>query len=158
MYIKKAWIAVIAVVVITPLVAFTKVHLDNEAAKKAEVKAHVLKSYVHGAFNELNPEAMEKGFHKDFAIFSMGKEGKLRRYEIADWVKGAKKRKSKADFDPAKNKWESKFPIIDVVGNTAVVKLELYRKGKHVYTDFLSLYKYPEGWKIVAKVYHKHKK
>lgn len=157
MYIKKTWIVVVLAVVLTPLLAFTKLHLDNEA-KRDEVKKHILKSYVHGAFNELNPEAMAKGFHPDFAIFSMGKSGKLNRYEIAQWVKQAKKTKAKPGFDPAKNKWDAKFPTIDVTGNTAVAKMELYHKGKLIYTDYLSLYKYPAGWQIVAKVYHKHKK
>ena len=38
---------------------------DKEVEK---IKELVVTSYVHGAFNELNPEAMAKAFHKDFAI------------------------------------------------------------------------------------------
>lgn len=157
MYIKKSWIALFAAIAIVPLLAFTKLRYDNEA-KKSEVKKHILKSYVHGAFNELNPQAMAKGFHPEFAIFSPGTTEKLRRYPIDKWVKSVTKRKAKADYDPAKNKCTPKFAMIDVTGNTASVKLKLYKKGKLVYTDYLSLYKYTDGWKIVAKVYHSHKK
>ena len=35
-----------------------------------EVRAVVEASYINGAFNALDPEAMKSGFHPDFAIFS----------------------------------------------------------------------------------------
>ena len=35
-----------------------------------EIKTLVEESYVHGAFNELDAESLENGFHPDFAIFS----------------------------------------------------------------------------------------
>lgn len=130
-------------------------HTAVDASQKAEVEAVVLKSYVHGAFNELNPEAMRKGFHPDFAIFSADGE-KLSKYPIATWADGVEKRKAKDDFDPAKNKWEHKFATVDITGGAATVKVELSRNGKHIFTDYLSLLKFESGWRIVAKVYHKH--
>ena len=98
---------------------------------------------------------MRKGFHSDFAIFSADGE-EISRYPIDVWANGVEKRKNKADFDPAKNKWEHNFASVDVTGGSAAVKIELFNKGKHVYTDYLSLLKFDSGWKIVAKVYHKH--
>jgi hypothetical protein len=98
---------------------------------------------------------MKKGFHKDFAIFS-AKGEEISRYPIADWIEGIEKRKAKDGFDPAAQKWEHKLPQIDITGGSASVKVELFKDGKHVYTDYLSLLKFDSGWKIVAKVYHKH--
>ena len=141
-------------VALIPAIAFTNFHVKNEAAK-AEVEEVVLKSYIHGAFNELNYEDMQAGFHEDFAIFSADGET-LKRYEIEDWVAGVKKRKAKADFSPEANKWDHKFPNIDITGNSAVVKVELFKEGEHIYTDYLSLLKFDSGGKIVAKVYTKH--
>lgn len=130
----------------------TKIDEDQEAIKE------VLKAgYIHGAFNELNPEAMKTTFHEDFAIFSPGKEGKINRYPIANWVEGTEKRKANPNFDPEKNKWEHKFVRIDVAGNAAHVELELSRNGKLVYTDYLSLLNFDGQWKVVAKVYHEYK-
>jgi len=34
--------------------------------------------------------------------------------------------------------------------------VELFRDGELVFTDYLSLLKFDSGWRIVAKVYHKH--
>ena len=128
---------------------------DSYEAEKSEVEATVLRAYIHGAFNELNPEAMAEGFHSDFAIFSADGES-ISKYPIAQWVEGVKARKSNTDFDPAKNKWDHKFAIVDVTGGSAQVKVELSKDGVLIYTDYLSLLKFENGWKIVAKVYHKH--
>ena len=120
------------------------------------VKAVVVKAYINGAFNELDAETMEKGFHTDFAIFSVDGED-IAKYPIAQWVEGVKKRRSN-DYDPEaeKNKWAHNLASVDVTGGAAQVKVELFNQGKHIYTDYLSLLKFESGWKIVAKVYHKH--
>ncbi|MEM7372987.1 MAG: nuclear transport factor 2 family protein [Bacteroidota bacterium] len=130
-------------------------HHQTDSASKKEVEAVVLQSYIHGAFNELNPEAMQAGFHPDFAIFS-AKGEEIDKYPIEEWVSSVKKRKNKLDFDPAGNQWEHRFSQVDITGGAATVKVELSRKGKHIYTDYLSLLKFESGWRIVAKVYHKH--
>lgn len=129
----------------------------RETAEEKAVKELILKSYVNGAFNDLDPEAMRQGFHPDFAIFS-AKGEEISRYPIEKWAAGVEKRKNNSEFDPAKNKWEHKFASIDVTGGSAAVKIELSHNGEHVYTDYLSLLKFESGWKIVAKVYHSHKK
>ena len=42
---------------------------------------------------------------------------------------------------------------MDVTGKAAVARVELFRDGKHVFTDYLSLYQFADGWKIVAKIF-----
>jgi len=128
---------------------------QDEATPEDEVRAVVERSYINGAFNALDPDAMRKGFHPDFAIFSADGES-IKKYPIADWVSGVEKRKADPEFDPAKNVWTHKLPIIDVTGGAAAVKVELYRDGKLVFTDYLSLLRFDSGWRIVAKVYHRH--
>lgn len=143
------------ILLIIPVFAFTTDYYFKRAAETDDIKKVVLDGYIHGAFNELNPEAMSKTFHEDFAIFST--KGKaLDRYEIEDWVAGTKRRKGSADFDPSKNKWDHQFDVVDVTGGSAMVKVELSKEGKLIYTDYLSLLKFEQGWRIVAKVYHKH--
>ncbi len=46
--------------------------------------------------------------------------------------------------------------MIDITGTAAVVRLELFRDGVHVFTDYLSLYKFSEGWKIVSKIFYRY--
>lgn len=151
---KKFLLLLSVVAVIGTITAFSN-YLVNDYAEEKAISEMLERSYIHGAFNELNPQAMAEGFHKDFAIFRTdGPE--LTRYEIADWVKNVENKKNAADFDPAKNIWEHKFEYIDVSGESAAVKVQLYHEGKHVFTDYLSLLKFPDGWKVVAKVYTRY--
>ena len=151
---NRLLISAAALLLLTTLYAFTS--FENKTANaEEEVKELILKSYINGAFNALNPDAMRSGFHPDFAIFSADGE-KIRKYPIATWADGVEKRKNDPEFDPTQNKWEHNFASVDVTGGSAAVKIELFHEGKHVYTDYLSLLKFDSGWKIVAKVYHKH--
>jgi hypothetical protein len=113
-------------------------------------------SYFHGAFNELNPDAMRAGFHQDFAIFS-AKGEELAKYPIATWAESVAKRKAAPDFDPGKNTWDCRIVSLDVTGGAAAAKIELWREGKHIFTDYLSLLKFSNGWRIAAKVYQDHR-
>lgn len=151
---KKVFLPVLALLILVGTLAFTYSEVKDAAAEKA-IKDLILKSYVHGAFNELNAEAMREGFHPDFAIFSAKGEA-INRYPIATWADGVEKRKNDPEFDPEKNVWKHKFASVDVTGGSAAVKIKLYNEGKHVFTDYLSLLKFDSGWKIVAKVYHRH--
>lgn len=144
-----------AVVLITVVLAFSVKESERKAETDA-VKELVFNSYINGAFNKLDAESMAKGFHEDFAIYSAKGEA-ISKYPIAEWVENVKKRRAD-NYDPKdeKNVWEHKFTSVDVTGGAAYVKVELRNKGEHVYTDYLSLLKFESGWKIVAKVYHKH--
>ncbi len=149
----KTTILSASLLLISAFVINSTVKIHHE---EAAIKELLETGYIHGAFNELNPKAMTKTFHKDFAIFSPGKEGEINRYPIKNWVEGTKKRKADPNFDPASNKWEHKFRRVDVSGRAAHVELELHKDGKLVYTDYLSLLKFEDDWKVVAKVYHQH--
>lgn len=72
------------------------------------------------------------------------------------WVARTAERKADPGFDASENEWQHHFAAVDVTGGSASVKLELSRDGKLVYTDYLSLLKFDSGWRIVAKVYHRH--
>ena len=124
---------------------------------KAEVEKVIKGSYFNGAFNDLDTEAMRKGFHPEFAIFS-AKGNDINRYPIDTWVKGIENRKQAADFDASRSKMDCKILSLDVTGGCAAAKVEMSKDGEKIYTDYLSLLKFDDGWKIVAKVYHAHPK
>ena len=46
--------------------------------------------------------------------------------------------------------------VLDRAGNAAVAKVALFRGGKQIFTDYISLYKFADGWKLVAKTFHRH--
>ena len=147
---KKLTFSII-VLLITGLIT-TGLYADS----KADVKNVIEKSYFNGAFNGLDTKAMAKGFHPDFAIFSP-KGTEISKYPIAVWIKGIEKRKANPNFDKSRVKMDCKIVSINVTGVCASAKIEASKKGKLIYTDYLSLLKFDDGWKIVAKVYNRHK-
>lgn len=137
------------------IIAFLATSVQAQSQVEDEIRETVLNGYVNGAFNALNPEAMGETFHEEFAIFSTDGEN-LNRYPIANWIQNTAAQKNHPNFDPADNVWDHSFSSVDVTGNSAMVKLELFHEGNHVFTDYLSLLKFNEGWKIVAKVFTQH--
>jgi hypothetical protein len=155
---KKSILSYSLLLLSVTLMAFSSINWNEsnaEIKEVEEIREVLLKGYVHGAFNELDPDAMAETFHEDFAIFSPN-GNEISRYPISRWVESTRQRKQNPDFDPQNNKWEPKFVNISVSGNAASVTLELHHQDKHVYTDYLSLLKFDDGWKVVAKVYHQH--
>jgi hypothetical protein len=138
------------------LLFFTLVVATNlNADSKADVEKVIQASYFNGAFNDLDTVSMRKGFHPDFAIFS-AKGNDISRYPIDTWIKAIEKRKQDPNFDKSKSKMDCKITSCDVTGECAAAKIEMSKDGKMIYTDYLSLLKFEDGWKIVAKVYHRH--
>ena len=129
---------------------------DSADARTAIVKV-IEESYMHGAFNEQNTDAMRRGFHPAFKIHGL-RDGELSEYPIAEWTGDIDTRKAKPGWK--QQTWEWRFPMIDVTGDAAVVKVELFKVDgeakTHVYTDYLSLLHFADGWKITDKVYHRH--
>jgi len=116
------------------------------------IKALVQTAYVDGLINLGDLDKTRAGFHPDFVLLGV-QDGKLTRLPIADWIAGTEKRKAQGQASP---QMTCQILQVDVTGNAAVVKLELHRGNTHVFTDYLSLYKFPDGWKIVGKIYHRH--
>ncbi|MEC7173592.1 MAG: nuclear transport factor 2 family protein [Candidatus Neomarinimicrobiota bacterium] len=130
-----------------------KILIKSDRKKVIEV---VKRSYVNGAFNKLDTDAMKKGFHNEFAIFTPDGE-EIKKYPIKKWINNTIKNKKSAKFDADKYKYDYEIDRVEVTGQAAAVTLLYSQDSKLVYTDYLLLSKFDSGWKIVAKVYHRHK-
>ena len=137
------------------VVATTAFVYANADMEEDEVKSLIESAYLNGAFNDLDTKSMRGGFHPVFEIHGV-KDGELSQYPIDAWIKSIDKRKASPDFKPEDQKWDYKFVYVDVTGVAASAKIELSKDGKHVYTDYLSLLKLKDGWKITDKVYFQH--
>jgi len=126
---------------------------DEDAIKKV-----IQTSYIDGLQNKGPVADIEAGFHPGFNLLGV-RNNEFTKWPIYSWVQ-YHENKLKEDPSPVtdEDKVTAKFPIIDITGNAAIVKLEYYKGGKHVFTDYLSLYKFEEGWKIVSKIYYRHEK
>jgi hypothetical protein len=117
------------------------------------VKAVVQTAYVEGVHSRLDPAAMRRGFHPDFRMLVL-REGALQAVSLEEWIERLGRRAPAPGG--ARPSIEADFSALDVTGNAAAVRLELRRDGKHVFTDYLSLYRFADGWRIVSKTFQGH--
>lgn len=128
----------------------------NIPTEEQTLKKLVEETFVNGALNKLNVEEMSRGFHSDFAIL-IAKENNLFRLPLRDWMTVVKEYKN----NPQKVKsgirtLDYTIEVLEITGNTAIVKTQFFRDTKLIITDYLSYIKYSEGWKAVAKVSNEH--
>ncbi|MFO7732226.1 MAG: nuclear transport factor 2 family protein [Candidatus Aminicenantes bacterium] len=124
----------------------------QEGSEEVAIKALVQTAYVDGLINLGDLDKTRAGFHPEFVLLGV-QDGKLTRLPIADWIAGTEKRKAQGQASP---QMTCRILQVDMTGNAAVVKLEVHRGDTHVFTDYLSLYKFPDGWQIVGKIYFRH--
>ena len=139
--------AALVALLVVPMAA-----LAQGPADEAAIKALVQTAYVDGLQNLGDLEKTKAGFHPDFVLLGL-RDGALTRLPIAEWIASAGKRKADGAKPPLTT---CKFLSVDVTGSAASVKLELHQNDTRIFTDYLSLYKFPDGWKIVGKIYFRH--
>jgi hypothetical protein len=126
----------------------TKIEDENIAIK------NVIKSaYIDGIHNLGDIQAIKDGFHPGFDLLIQDK-GHLSFLPIYTWIEMVEQRKAENPNGPAE-KTSVEFVSIDITGTAAVAKIDLFRGGKKIFTDYLSLYKFDENWKIVSKIYYR---
>ena len=136
------------IIICISLVSFSQAQNEKEAIKKI-----IDASYVQGIQNKKNVENIEKGFHPGFNLLGIDNQGNLTKYPIYTWEANVKRAVAAGQVPSVLT--TAKYPMIDISGNAAIARVELYREGKQIFTDYLSLYKFADGWKIVGKIYHR---
>ncbi|MFW5707707.1 MAG: nuclear transport factor 2 family protein [Bacteroidota bacterium] len=126
--------------------------MGSEKEKEAVVNV-VTSAYVEGFQNLGGKEMMEAGFHPTF-VMVLNRGGQLSELPLARMIGIVEQRLANPDYQHVPV--EAKILDVDVTGNAAMVKLELYREGKLLFTDYLGLYKFENGWKIFNKLYNQH--
>ncbi len=141
-------------VLIASLAFFSVFANDNDEKEVEAIRAVIESAYVEGVHINRDADAMEKGFHPVFKMLVM-RDGEIRVVPIEEWVNNVRKGYSR-NPEPRKGVTYN-LAMVDVTGHAAVAKIELHRDSKHVFTDYMSLYKGPEGWKIVGKIFQSHR-
>lgn len=128
---------------------------NQDKGDKEQIKKVITDAYVNGIQNSGSLEDIDKGFHPGFELIGVGTDSStITKRPIYTWREGI--RQAKAAGRAPSVKTECQFVNIDITGLAAVAKIELFREGKKIFTDYLSLYKFKEGWRIVSKIYNRH--
>ena len=147
----KKLILVFAVVAMCTQVFAQEATKDKDAIKKV-----IQTAYVEGLQNEGDLDKIDSGIHPDFRLIGIGKENSMWNLPIDKWKEKTKKKKADGKLPKTGDKKVSvKFASIDVTGTAAVAKIKFFVGKKLTYVDYISLYKFPNGWKMVNKIYYK---
>jgi hypothetical protein len=125
-------------------------------SEEDQIKQVIQKAYIEGIHNLGDPAEIDKGFHPCFVLLSMADNGTtVNLLPIYTWKETTRLAKEKSPNGPAV-KTTCDYLMIDITGSAAMAKIQLRREGKLIFTDYLHLYKFKDGWKIVGKVFHRH--
>ncbi|MDY7040985.1 MAG: nuclear transport factor 2 family protein [Chloroflexota bacterium] len=119
--------------------------------EKEAIKRVIEQAYIQGIHGDQDEGVVKSGFHQDFSMLVM-QDDKLEKVSVDEWLPRVELMKAE---NPAM--WEAetihRFELVDVAGYAAVAKLDVYKGTTHFSTDYMLLYKFEDGWKIVSKVF-----
>lgn len=136
----------LAFAVVVLVLGFSKISIDSAAQADTAGARVPLENYIQGHATG-NGDFMRKAFHTDAKImaFRDGKLTNLTSEEFASRFNG----KPAADEAQRKRRIES----VEITGNAGVGKIVL-EYPTVTFTDYMSLLKIGDEWKIVNKVFY----
>ena len=120
---------------------------DNEAD---DIRGVVQEAYIQGVFITRDEAAVRTGFHPSF-VMSVHAGDELIEASLDMWLQ-----RLQLNNERSGDTVRAVFEHIDVTVNTATIKLQLWINEVHTYTDYMGLYKFSDGWKIVNKIFAEH--
>jgi hypothetical protein len=120
-------------------------------AEKEAVRQVIEEAYIRGIHGNQDEKTVNSGFHQDFAMLVL-QDDTIDKVTVDEWLDRIET--MKADNPEL---WSAKtthnFRLIDVTGYAAVAKLDVYKGATHFSTDYMLLYKFEDGWRIVSKIF-----
>lgn len=127
----------------------------QDSEDQLAIKSVIEAAYINGIQINGDSAAIRKGFHESFIMFVSGDEGRVNHVTRDGWIDRIEEGKIK-NPNPEKPNITFEIPMVDITGNAGVAKIEVSKDGKHIFTDYMSLYKKDGNWKIVGKIFERH--
>jgi hypothetical protein len=128
-----------------------KEDFDMGNVGKEAIRRVIEKAYIQGIHGDQDEETVKSGFHQDFAMLVLQNDT-IAKVTVDEWL-------DRIETMKAENPelWNAEtthnFELIDVAGYAAVAKLDVYKGTTHFSTDYMLLYRFEEGWRIVSKIF-----
>ena len=115
------------------------------------VRSIIEKAYIEGIHTTQDESTIKSGFHEDFAMLVL-KENSIEKVTVEIWLDRIEQmKKNNPDLWKAETHYNSMR--INITSYAASVVLDTYKGDKFFSTDYLLLYKFEDGWKIVSKIF-----
>lgn len=127
---------------------------EGDTGDKAAVREVIQTAYIDGIHNLGDIQAIKDGFHPGFNLLIKTQDEKLTELPIYTWIESVEQRKEQNPNGP-EEKTTVEFLEVDITGDAAMAKIDLFRGGNKIFTDYLFLYRFDNDWRIVSKIYHR---
>ena len=119
--------------------------------EKEAIKNVIDVAYIQGIHRTQNEKTVKSGFHESFSMLVL-QGNEMKKVGVDEWLINLEEMKKE---NPVMWASETKytFELVDVSGYSAVAKLDVHKGKIHFSTDYMLLYKFEEGWKIVSKIF-----
>lgn len=129
---------------------------ENTEKEKEAIKKVIQTAYVEGLQNEGDAKKIDSGIHPHFQLLGISEGDEMWHLNIKDWKSRQVKKRKDGELPLTGDKKISvKYKSVDITGTAAVAKIEFYIGTKLTYIDYISLYKFESGWKMVNKIFYK---
>jgi hypothetical protein len=115
------------------------------------IQAIIERSYIEGIHGSQDEDLINSGFHRDFAMLVRDEEN-IEKVDIPQWLRRIEVMKSE-NPELWRSNTSYQFRLVDHTARAAVVKIDVYKGKIHFSTDYMLLYKFNGGWKIVSKIF-----
>ncbi|UCE59638.1 MAG: nuclear transport factor 2 family protein [Phycisphaerales bacterium] len=115
------------------------------------IQAVIEEAYVQGIHEMQDADLARRGFHESFQMHVL-KDGHVMQVKLADWLDRVEELKTE-NPELWRETTTLAYDLVDVAGEAAVAKFKVYKGRTFFSTDYMLLYRFPEGWRIVAKVF-----
>lgn len=122
---------------------------DQEAVRRT-----IEEGYIAGIHEAQDAAKVRRCFHPEFRMLT-SKDGEVSTMSSEQFLEMAiARRRDNPSMYAQPLTYE--IPAISIEGNAAFARVELFRGGKHLFTDLFLLYRFGEIWKLVCKIFHAH--
>jgi hypothetical protein len=120
------------------------------ADETAAIKAAIEHAYIDGIWLQGDEEAARAGFDPNF-VMQVRQEDHALSASLDAWLERLGLHGEALDQNIT-----HRIEVLDHTANAAAARVEILRDDEPLYTDYMSLYRFDAGWKIVAKIFESH--
>ena len=115
------------------------------------IREVIEKAYIEGIHTTQDEAAIRSGFHPDFIMYVL-RDNAIVKFTVDDWLPRVKQMKvSNPQLWSTKTRCTHRS--LEVAGYTAMAEIDVFKGDTHFSTDFMLLYKFSEGWRIISKTF-----
>jgi hypothetical protein len=113
------------------------------------IRRVVTSAYIDGLHRNGSRADIRAGFHPDF-VMKVFQGDSVVDVTIEQWIGRLPPEGEKPEHTVT-----HRIPQVDIAGRAAIARVEVLFDDRHVFTDYMSLYRFEGGWRIVAKIFNR---